>query len=54
MSEDKVHTKRPCWSIGIIYGSRVLLRVSTVGPGVAKVLQMISELTLVVSRACVG
>jgi hypothetical protein len=31
MSEDKVRTKDPCWSVGMIYDPRELLGVSTVG-----------------------
>jgi hypothetical protein len=34
MSENKVCTKDPCWSVGIIYGPRELPRVSTAGPGI--------------------
>jgi hypothetical protein len=33
MSEDKVRTKDSCWSVGMIYGSRGMLGVSTTGPG---------------------
>jgi hypothetical protein len=40
--------------VGMIYDSRELPRVSIVGPGVDRVLQMILEPTLAVSRACVG
>jgi hypothetical protein len=39
MSEDKVHTKDSCWSLGIIYDPRELPGVSTVGPGLDRVLQ---------------
>jgi hypothetical protein len=53
-SEDKVHTKDPCWSVGTIYDPRELPGVSTAGPGVDGVLQVVSELTLMVSRACMG
>jgi hypothetical protein len=50
-----VHTKDSCWTVGTIYDPRML-------PGRSKccrsrsdgVLQMVSESTLVVSRACVG
>jgi hypothetical protein len=49
MSEDKVRTKDLCWSMGMVYGPRGLPRVSTVSLGVNGVLQMVSELTLVVS-----
>jgi hypothetical protein len=54
MSEDKVCTKDSCWSMGMVYDSIGLTGVSTTNPGVDKVLQMVSELTLTVSRACVG
>jgi hypothetical protein len=37
MSEDKVHTKDSCWSMGMIYDPRELPRVSTVGPGIGRV-----------------
>jgi hypothetical protein len=49
MSEDKVRTKYSCWS-----DPRELPGVSTAGPGVDGVLQVVLEPTLVVSRACVG
>jgi hypothetical protein len=39
MSEDKVHTKDSCWSVGTIYDCRELPGVSTTGPGVDRVLQ---------------
>jgi hypothetical protein len=42
-----------CWPTGTIYDPRIP-RVSTVGPGVDGVLQVVSESTLVVSRVCVG
>jgi hypothetical protein len=54
ISEDKVHTKGSCWSVGMFYGSRGLPGVSVIGPRVDEVLQIVSELTLAVSRACVG
>jgi hypothetical protein len=54
MSEDKVRTKDPCWSVGTIYDPRELSGVSTIGPGVDGVLQVVSWATLAVSRACVG
>jgi hypothetical protein len=54
MSEDKVRTKDSCWSVGIIYDTRELPGVSTIGPGLDGVLQVVSESTLAVSRACVG
>ena len=54
MSEDKVRTKDSCWSVGTIYDPRELPGVSTAGPGLDAVLQVVSEPTLVVSQACVG
>jgi hypothetical protein len=36
MSEDKVCTKDPCWSVGTIYDPRELRGVSTVGPGIGR------------------
>jgi hypothetical protein len=54
MSEDKVRTKYPCWSVWMIYDPRELPGVSTVGPGLDGVLQVVSEPTFMVSRACVG
>ena len=54
MSEDKVRTKDPCWSVGTIYNPRELSGVSTAGLGLDGVLQVVSELTLAVSWACVG
>ena len=36
MSEDKVHTKDSCWSMGTIYDPRELLGVSTAGPGIGQ------------------
>jgi hypothetical protein len=54
MSEHKVHAKDLCWSVGTIYDPRELPGVSTIGSGVDGVLQMVSEPTLKVSRACVG
>jgi hypothetical protein len=32
MSKDKVRTKFFCWCVGLVYGSRGLTGVSTVGP----------------------
>jgi hypothetical protein len=49
-----VRIKDSCWSVGTIYDSRELLGVSITGPGVARVLQVVSEPTLTVSRTCVG
>jgi hypothetical protein len=54
MSEDKVRTKDSCWSMGTIYGPRELSGVSIAGLGLDVVLQVVSEPTLTVSRACVG
>jgi hypothetical protein len=54
MSKDKVCIKDSCWSVGTIYDPRELKGVSTAGPRVDRTLQMVSESTLVVSRACVG
>jgi hypothetical protein len=54
MSEDKVRTKDSCWSVQTIYDPRELLGVCTAGPRVNEVLQVVSEPTFVVSRACVG
>jgi hypothetical protein len=54
MSEDKVRTKDSCWSVGTIYDPRELPGVSIAGPGVDRVLQVVSEPTLFVSQACVG
>ena len=36
MSEDKVHTKDPCWYVGTIYDPRELPGVSTTGPGIGR------------------
>jgi hypothetical protein len=54
VSEDKVRTKDSCWSVRIVYDPRGLSGVSTTGTRVDGVLQMLSESTLTVSRACVG
>jgi hypothetical protein len=48
MSEDKVCTKNPCWSVQTIYDPRELLGVSTVGPGIGRVV------TAPPSVACLG
>jgi hypothetical protein len=40
--------------VGLVYDPRGLLGVTTTRPGMAGVLQMVSELTLVVSRECMG
>jgi hypothetical protein len=52
MSEDKLRTKGSCWSVGTIYDPRELPRVSIASPRVDEVLQVVSEPTLKVSRAC--
>jgi hypothetical protein len=49
-----VHTKDSCWYVGAIYDPRELPGVSTVGPGVDGVLQVVIESTFAVSWACVG
>jgi hypothetical protein len=54
MSEDKVHTKDLCWSVGTIYDPRELPGVSTASPGLDGVLQVVSKPTLTVSRVCMG
>jgi hypothetical protein len=54
MSEDKVCTKVLCWYVRMIYDPRGLTGGSVAGPGVDKMLQMVSEPTLAVSRACIG
>jgi hypothetical protein len=54
MSEDKMCTKDSCWSVEMVYDPRGLPEVSTTGMRVYWVLQMVSELTLVVSWVCVG
>jgi hypothetical protein len=48
MSEDKVRTKNLFWPVGTIYDSRELLGVSTIGPIVDRVLQVVPEPTLAV------
>jgi hypothetical protein len=52
MSEDKVHTKDTCWSMGTIYDARGLPGVSTAGSVVDEVLQVVSKPTLTVSWVC--
>jgi hypothetical protein len=54
MSEDKVRIKDSCWSVWMIYGPRGLQGLSTAGPRVDGVLQMVLEPTFTVSRVCVG
>jgi hypothetical protein len=46
MNEYKVRTKDSCWSIGMVYGLRGLLEVSTVGPRVDEVLQKVGHQTI--------
>jgi hypothetical protein len=36
MSEDKVRTKDPCWSVGTIFDPRELSGVSTAGRGIGR------------------
>jgi hypothetical protein len=36
MTEDKVCTNDPCWSVGIIYDPSDLPGVSTAGPGIGQ------------------
>jgi hypothetical protein len=36
MSEDKVCTKDPCWSVGTIYDAIELPRVTIAGPGIGR------------------
>jgi hypothetical protein len=43
VSEDKVCRKDLCWSVGKVYGPRGLPGVSTTGPGVDGMLQVVSE-----------
>jgi hypothetical protein len=50
----KVYRKDECWSMRLIYDPRDVIGVMTVRPRVAEVLQIISESTLVVLRACTG
>jgi hypothetical protein len=38
MSENKVRTKDPCWSVGTIYDPRELPGLNSAGPGVDRVL----------------
>jgi hypothetical protein len=47
----KAHRKDYGWYVGLVYDPTKLSRVTTGRLGVAEVLQMVSELTLVVSRA---
>jgi hypothetical protein len=50
----KVHRKEYDWSVGLVYDTRGLPGVTTVRPRMAEILQMISEPTLMVSRARTG
>jgi hypothetical protein len=50
----KVHRKDYSWSVRLVYDPRGLAGVTTARPGVAGVLQMVSEPTLAVSRARMG
>jgi hypothetical protein len=52
--EDKVRIKDTCWSMGMIYGPRGLPKVSIAGLGVDGMLQMVSELTLMVFTSVCG
>jgi hypothetical protein len=47
VSEDKVCTKNPCWSIGTIYDPRKLTGVNITEPGVDGVLQTSCECAIV-------
>jgi hypothetical protein len=49
-----VHKKDSCWSVRMTYDPRAMPGVSIAGSRVDGVLQMVSELTLAVSWACVG
>jgi hypothetical protein len=49
-----VREKNSCWFVGTIYDPKELPGVSTASPRVNEVLQVVSEPTLTVSRACVG
>jgi hypothetical protein len=42
-----------CWSVRMVYGPKGLSRISTAGPKVDGVLQIVSEPSLAVSQACV-
>jgi hypothetical protein len=46
MSEDKVCTKDPCWSVGTIYDPKELTGVSTAGLGIGRVLQISRDLDI--------
>jgi hypothetical protein len=50
----KLYKKDLCWFVRLVYDPRELLRVTTIRFRVARVLQIIPELTLMVSQACTG
>jgi hypothetical protein len=50
----KICKKDYGWSMGLVYDPKGLPGVTTARPGVAGVLQMVSELILAVSRARTG
>jgi hypothetical protein len=43
MSKNKVCPKDSCWTVGMVYDPRWLTGVSTAGPGVDGVLQVVLE-----------
>jgi hypothetical protein len=45
MSENKVCTKDPCWSVGTIYDPRELSGVSTAGLGIGRVVTDYAQIT---------
>jgi hypothetical protein len=47
-----VHTKDSCWCVGTIYDPRELPGVSTTGPGVDGVLQMLGDDSLIYTLFC--
>jgi hypothetical protein len=50
MSEDKVHTKDSCWSVGTIYDPRELPGVSTAGPGIGRGVTLTLHLLVIYFR----
>jgi hypothetical protein len=54
MSEDKVGTKDPCWSVGTIYDPRELPGVSTAVQGLDGVLQNLRLLDIILSAFLLG
>jgi 1,4-dihydroxy-2-naphthoyl-CoA synthase len=50
----KIHRKDYGWSVRLLYDPRELSEVMAARLGVAEVLQMVSDLTLAVSRAHTG